>query len=152
MQRATWSTVCWSSGVASAPRSSGAMASRSSSLRGRVSLRLFKNAGKNETLALHFWELELQLESVWMVVVVGFPGKWQGTSLGVDGDAAEEEEDWVVVRSIGDQEQDKAMLLSALPLYPCSEGFKGLQEGKSGKTIYMSPLILWHVEIYLTLI
>lgn len=66
--RAISSTACWSSGVASAPRSSEAMASRSSSLRVLASLPLLKNAGKNEILALHLWEGVGR-------VVVGLEGK-----------------------------------------------------------------------------
>ena len=54
----TWSTRCWSSGVASAPRSRGAMVSKSCSLRLSTSLVLKKPA-KNETLFLHFPESEM---------------------------------------------------------------------------------------------
>ena len=106
--RPTWSTICWSSAVASAPRSSGAMAWRSSSLRVFASLPFFKKEGKKETLALHF----SVLESLWEM---GLGGKWKlvrrgggkARSLGVDG-----VEDWVVARvRVEGVWEDKAMAM-----------------------------------------
>lgn len=52
-ERKTWSTRSWSSEVASAPRSSSAMAVKSSCLTSSRLLFLGKD-GKKETLVLHF--------------------------------------------------------------------------------------------------
>ena len=73
---------------------------------------MFKKAGKNETLALHFSEAGevVVLKRVWFVgVVVGkwkwVKGWWWEWSSFTDVD--EEEEEWVVEKNAG---EDKAMV------------------------------------------
>lgn len=101
------------------------MAWRSSSLRVWASLPLFKKAGKNETLALHFSEAdnEVVVKSVWMEMVeVGCAGKsesvkgwWKWRSFrDDDDDEDEDEEEWMVERYAGELEEDKAMVTASL--------------------------------------
>lgn len=98
-KKPTWSILCWSSGVASAPRSSGAMASRSSSLMGFASLGFFKKVGKKETLVLHLLIGTEVVERLWVCgVVVGLLGKERAVGL-----VAEEEEEWWQWRSLGSE-------------------------------------------------
>lgn len=105
----TWSTLSWSSGVASAPLSSWAMASRSSCFRVLASFPFFKKAGKKEIPALHFLESEgvrssaESLKVLWFVGLVN--GKyWELRSVGNEG-----LDDWMEVRSEDGEWRDKAM-------------------------------------------
>ena len=74
----TCSTLSWSSGVASAPRSRGPMASKSSCLISSVLLPFFlRNEGKNETFVLHFGTATGLESSQGLLRFVGtLKGKW----------------------------------------------------------------------------